>query len=582
MKILLSCGLLFTAFARIFYGQATIGNCPVFPANNIWNTPIDKLPVAANSATLVNTIGASKGFHPDFGAGQWYGVDMGIPFILVNGSQPKLPVTFTYPDEADPGPYAIPLNAPIEGGADATGDRHAIAIDTTNCILYELYRAFPLSSSWQADSGAIFNLRSNALRPYGWTSVDAAGLPLMPGLVTYEEVAAGEIKHALRFSVPQTKREFVWPARHYASQLTGTQYPRMGERFRLRANYDISTFSPEIQVILKAMKKYGIILADNGGTWYLQGKGDDRWNNDTIQEIRRVLGSDMEAVDATVLMVDRDSGEAKQPGIQVNVTPATASLYVGRNQQFTATVSGTTNNAVVWSVDGVVGGSATRGFISTTGLYMAPTALPSPPTIVIKAVTVAIPSASDTSAVTVTPLPSITSASPNPITTTSFTLTATGVGFRVGAIIRFNGTNLATTWLSSTQVRGTGTASVSAASVPVVVTNPDGVASNTAYVQVQLPATTTITVVLSPASITMKISNQKQFVATVSGTTNTAVTWKVNGIVGGNSTVGTITAGGLYIAPKTVPTTGLSVVVSATSSANTTKVGNANVRILLS
>jgi hypothetical protein len=211
--------------------------------------------VLANSATLVNTIGASTGFHADFGSGTWDGGPIGIPFVTVPGTQTKYPASFLYADESDPGPYAVPLNAPIEGGPNATGDRHAIAVDTTNCILYELYRAFPQTSSWVGDSGAIYDLRSNALRPATWTSADAAGLPIMPGLVTYEEVMSGEITHAIRFTAPQTKREFVWPARHYASSLTGAQYPRMGERFRLKASFDISPFPPEVQVILRAMKK---------------------------------------------------------------------------------------------------------------------------------------------------------------------------------------------------------------------------------------------------------------------------------------------------------------------------------------
>jgi hypothetical protein len=284
----------------------------VFPADNIWNTPVDTLPVRSNSATLVNTIGASTGFHADFGA-DWNGIMAGIPFITVPGTQTKYPATFLYSGESDPGPYAIPLNAPIEGGSNSTGDRHAIAVDTTNCILYELYRAFPGSNDWTADSGAIFNLKSNALRPSGWTSADAAGLPLMPGLVTYEEVASGEIKHAIRFTAPRTRRAFVWPARHYASSLKGSQYPRMGERFRLKASFDISPYPAEVQVILRAMKKYGIILADNGSSWYLTGKPDSRWNNDNLSRLRNVLGSNMEAVDAASLMIDPNSGAARQP-----------------------------------------------------------------------------------------------------------------------------------------------------------------------------------------------------------------------------------------------------------------------------
>src|SRR5262245_32495709 len=323
-------------------GQQTIGSCSVLPANNIWNTPIDTLPVLSNSSSMVNTIGASRGFHADFGAGVWDGGPIGIPFVTVPATQTKYPATFLYWDESDPGPYAVPLNAPIEGGSGSTGDRHAIAIDVDNCILYELYRAFPQSSSWTADSGAIFDLRSNALRPATWTSADAAGLPIMPGLVTVDEVLSGEIKHAIRFTAPQTRREFVWPARHYASSLTGTQYPRMGERFRLKANFDVTPFPPDVQVILRAMKQYGIILADNGSAWYISGKPDPRWNDDNLHTLSQLLGSNFEAVDATVLRIGPDSGAARQNGASVTVTPSSASVRVGQMQAFSATLTGAT------------------------------------------------------------------------------------------------------------------------------------------------------------------------------------------------------------------------------------------------
>src|SRR5260370_26886490 len=241
----------------------TIGTCSVLPADRIWNTPVDQLLVSGNSSTWVNTIGATKTVHADFGAGLYGGAPIGIPFITVPGTQTKYPATFTYADESDPGPYAAPLNAPIEGGSQSTGDRHVLSIDTDHCILYELWSSYPQASSWAAGSGAIFNLLSNALRPSGWTSADAAGLPVFTGLLRYDEIAAGEIRHAIRFTVPQSQKAFVWPARHYASSLTGTQYPPMGARFRLRANFDISGFSPTNQIILRALKKYGMFLAAN-------------------------------------------------------------------------------------------------------------------------------------------------------------------------------------------------------------------------------------------------------------------------------------------------------------------------------
>lgn len=289
----------------------TIGGCSVLPANNIWNAAIDTLPVASNSATLVNTIGASVRVHADFGSGLYQGAPIGIPFVTVPGSQPKYPATFEYDDESDAGPYAVPLNAPIEGGSQSSGDRHAIAIDTTNCILYELYSAYPQAASWQAGSGAIYDLRSNALRPAGWTSADAAGLPIFPGLVRYDEVAAGEIRHAIRLTVPQTRRAYVWPARHFASSLTDAKYPPMGQRFRLRANFPVTNYPADVQVILRAMQKYGLILADNGSAWFISGAPDDRWNNDNLARLHTVVGSDFEAVDASGLMVDPNSGQVR-------------------------------------------------------------------------------------------------------------------------------------------------------------------------------------------------------------------------------------------------------------------------------
>jgi hypothetical protein len=207
---------------------------------------------------------------------------------------------------------SIPANAPIEGGVGSSGDRHVLAFDRDNCVLYELFAAYPQSDgSWKAGSGAIFDLRSHALRPDTWTSADAAGLPIFPGLVRYDEVAAGEIKHALRFTAPETRKAHIWPARHNASDLTGTQYPPMGQRFRLRADYDISRFSRDTQVIRRALKKYGMILADNGSPWFISGAPDERWNNDVLRELRQVKGSAFEAVDTSSLMLNPNSGQAK-------------------------------------------------------------------------------------------------------------------------------------------------------------------------------------------------------------------------------------------------------------------------------
>jgi hypothetical protein len=287
----------------------TIGACPVFPANNIWNTPVDQLPVSVNSAAYVNTIGPGTTLHPDFGT-VYDGAPNGIPYVTVPGTETKYPATFTYEDQSNPGPYAIPLNAPIEGGSQSTGDRHVISVDTTNCILYEMWSAYPQTASWEAGSGAIFNLKSNALRPAGWTSADAAGLPIFPGLVKYDEVLAGAIRHAIRLTVPQTQEAYVWPARHFASSLTGTQYPPMGVRFRLRADFDISNFSATNKIILRALKKYGMMVADNGSAWYISGAPDPRWDDDDLHNLTEIIGADFEAVDVSALMVNANSGRA--------------------------------------------------------------------------------------------------------------------------------------------------------------------------------------------------------------------------------------------------------------------------------
>jgi hypothetical protein len=275
----------------------------MFPGNNVWNTPIDQLPVHANSSAIVNTLGAAKALHPDFGTAY------GIPYVVVPGSQPKVPIAFTYADESDPSPYPVPANAPIEGGASSSGDRHVLVVENTNCVLYELYAAYPQSDgSWRAGSGAKFDLKSNALRPAGWTSADAAGLPILPGLIRYDEVASGEIRHAIRMTAPQTLKSYVWPARHAASSLTGSQYPPLGARFRLKASFDISPYPADVQVILRALKKYGALLADNGSSWYLTGTLDSHWNDDTLHKLGQVLGSNFEVVDESSLMVDPDSG----------------------------------------------------------------------------------------------------------------------------------------------------------------------------------------------------------------------------------------------------------------------------------
>ncbi len=552
-----------------------IGNCNVFPADDVWNTPVDKLPVDPNSAAYISTIGASLGLHADFGAGLYNGGPIGIPFITVPGTQTKYPASFLYADESDPGPYAIPLNAPIEGGSQSTGDRHAISVDTDNCILYELYDAFPQTSSWKADSGAIFDLKSYALRPAGWTSADAAGLPIMPGLVRYDEILAGEIRHAIRFTVPQTSRAYIWPARHYASSLTGTQYPPMGQRFRLKASFDISGFSPTNQIILKALQKYGMILADNGSAWFLSGAPDDRWNNSDLHALGAVLGSNFEAVDESSLMIDLNSGQARQSGVTVTVSPPVANVLVSTTKLFSASVSGTSDSSVVWSVNGVDGGDSAVGWIDSTGLFTAPNTVPSPATVNVQARSVASPTSIGSAAVTIVPPPSINSISPSPLPLGAFTMTVNGSGFQNGAVVRLGGAALATTFFSPIQLNASGSTSSTGSGIPVTVTNPDGGVSNTLTVDVvNLPVTVTV----SPSSASVRVRNTKQFTATVQNSSNQSVTWKVNGINGGNATVGTISASGLYRAPNSVPSPS-TVTVSAQSVAAPSASGSASVTI---
>jgi hypothetical protein len=282
---------------------------PMFPGDHVWNVRVDSLPVDANSAAYVATIGSASPAHADFGT-VYAGAPNGIPYVVVGASQPRVAVTFDYADESDPGPYPIPADAPIEGGPTSSGDRHVLVVDRDGCKLYELFAAYRnADGTWHAGSGAVFDICGYALRPQTWTSADAAGLPILPGLVRYEEVAAGEIAHALRFTAPQTRNQFLWPARHQASSRTAPNYPPMGQRFRLKASLDISDYAPNVQVILRALKKYGMFLADNGSSWFLSGAPDPRWSDDELHQLGQLHGSDFEAVDESSLMRNVDSGQ---------------------------------------------------------------------------------------------------------------------------------------------------------------------------------------------------------------------------------------------------------------------------------
>lgn len=276
--------------------NGNLNGLQIFPADNEWNRPVDRDPVDPSSATIISSIGRDLNLHPDFGA-NWNGGPFGIPYVVISGNIPEVPVAFDYADESDPGPYPIPTNAPIEGGPDSDGDRHVIVVDRDRGKLYETFYSFPSGAGWTAASGAVFDLNSNALRPEYWTSADAAGLPIFPGLVRYEEVEElKEIRHALRFTVKNTRRAFVFPARHYASSNRSEALPPMGMRVRLRADFDLSKYPPSAQVILKALKTYGMILADNGSNWFLSGAPDPRWNDEALNTLKRVKGSDFEVV----------------------------------------------------------------------------------------------------------------------------------------------------------------------------------------------------------------------------------------------------------------------------------------------
>jgi len=273
----------------------------MFPINNVWNTDISTLPVDAHSAQWMASMGTAK-LHPDFGAPPY-----GYPYAIVDNSHPTTSIVFTYASESDPGPYPFGPDTPIELGSD----RHAFMLNQANCTLYELFDASWNNGNPAAGSGAIFNLRSNALRPNGWTSADAAGLPMLPALVRWNEVRSGAVHHALRFTGARTDRSYLWPARHQAGAASDPTLPPMGARFRLKASFSISAYSSQAQVILRAMQHYGMVLADNGSNWYFQGTEDPAWPDSLLTELKTIPSSAFEAVDESSLMIDRNSGAAR-------------------------------------------------------------------------------------------------------------------------------------------------------------------------------------------------------------------------------------------------------------------------------
>ena len=279
----------------------TAAACPIFPADNAWNQRVDALPVAADSAQLIQSIGLGGGLHPDFGAGLYDGQPIGIPFDVVSKKTPRTAVKFDYSDESDHVRYPIPKTVHIEGGRQSDGDRHALLLDKDACKLYELYALYPKGSRWTAGSGAVWNLRTDRLRTAGWTSADAAGLPIFPGLARYDEVARGVIDHALRFTAQRTRKQYVYPARHYASSSDDPSLPPMGLRVRLKADVDISGYPKQARIVLQALKTYGMILADNGSNWFISGAPSPKWSNDDLHTLGRITGSMFEVVDISSL-----------------------------------------------------------------------------------------------------------------------------------------------------------------------------------------------------------------------------------------------------------------------------------------
>jgi hypothetical protein len=296
----------------------SLGACTLFPADHWWNARVDGLPVTEHSDDWVDALGANAHVHPDFGSGLYQGAPIGIPWTSVHADQPPVDVSFYY-DDSDPGPYPIPPDAPIEGGPKSRGDRHVLVVDSDACLLYETFDSHPKKDgSWEAGSGAVFDLASNALREDGWTSADAAGFAILPGLVRYEEIAEGAIEHALRFTASDIRGAHVWPARHHATcgghGADDLSVPPMGQRFRVKDEFDISGFSADVQVVLLAMKRYGIVLADCGSNWYVSGAPDPRFDNDAfVSELHTVPGSAFEAVDTSALQIDPDSAQVQTP-----------------------------------------------------------------------------------------------------------------------------------------------------------------------------------------------------------------------------------------------------------------------------
>ena len=344
--------------------NASLGGFVPFPGSNLWNTDISTAPVDPNSNSIIsNYVGSSTHMHPDFGTDPTYG----IPYVIVDGNQSLVPIHLgAYAGDSDPGPMPVPANAPVEGGSSSTGDRHVLVLDNANCFLYELYNASPGSGgSWSADSTAVWDLLSNEQRPYTWTSADAAGLPIFPGLIRYDEAAAGNIQHAFRFTLPHTRAAFIPPASHWAANTSDANAPPMGMRLRLKSSYDISGFSTQMQAILTAMKKYGLILADNGSSLFVTGASDSRWGSD-LDSLKTVPATAFEVVEMSPIYTASNVPTGAAP-IVTSFT-ATSSSSAGSS----VTLSWSVNNAtyvIISPVPGAVRGTSVNVSPSTTTTY---------------------------------------------------------------------------------------------------------------------------------------------------------------------------------------------------------------------
>jgi hypothetical protein len=560
-----------------------IGTCPVFPSNNVWNTPINNLPVDPNSSTYVNTIGASLPLHPDFSS-----TGGGIPYNIVPASQPLVAVSFSG-TQNDPGPYPLPPNAVIEG--NGAGDAHVLVVDEGNCKLYETWTsALQSNGTWTAGSGAVFDLNSNILRPNGWTSADGAGLPILPGLVRYEEVMAGQINHAIRMTAPQTEDQYIWPARHQASTLTGTQYPPMGERFRLQASFDISSYSAEVQVILTALKTYGAILADNGTSWYLTGAPNTNWNDSDLHNISNIVGSNMEAVDTSSLQVDPNSAAVAGSPLAVS------GIYLDQRE----VGAGATVNAAA-----ILTGPAPSGGAVVSIASSNPAAAGVPATVTIPSGATSAPVALTIESIT-NSTPVVLSSSYLSVTEPSPVLLVDGTGGNTNPLLSaleispstvFGGTGMtgSVTLTSSAPASGTvvalATSEPAAAGTSASVTVPFGATS------VSFPVTTSAQTTTTTANISAQLNGEtlgvpvtvlagaeasapaiSSFTATpsnISSGSSTKLSWTVSGspapTLSINNGVGTVTGTSVSVSPTTTTTYTLTATNgSGTTTATTT------------